>query len=110
MSKRRSEKIKNWFYRINKFFYLIAILGLILVLVDKYVMAGALASIVSIYNYVMLGFGAVVALSFVAMLIRSVLRIRIIGIVRSSVSFAISLILLFFYAYLANMSILLDLI
>ena len=100
-----SERIKSIFYSVNNVARFVGLVGLILALLQRYLLTDVaiLATVVGIYTYVMIAFAAILAISTVAMVIRTVLKFRLVGLVRAAVNFFISAMIYLIYAYLVDM-------
>ena len=97
-------KIRKHFYSINGWVRFIALVGLVLAILHKYVLTdvAVLATVVSIYTYVMYAAAGAFVLISVAMIIRTIIKFRLIGLLRALFRIIVTSILFLMYANLVG--------
>ena len=97
-------KIRKHFYSINGWVRFIALVGLVLAILHKYVLTdvAVLATVVSIYTYVMYAAAGAFVLISVAMIIRTIIKFRLIGLLRTLFRIIVTSILFLMYANLVG--------
>ena len=98
-------KIRGLFYTTNFFVRALALIGVLIAFL-AWLGIGALSSIVGIYTYVMYVAAGFFALVSVAMIIRTILKFRLIGLIRAIFYMALTALLFLMYAHFTGIFVL----
>ncbi len=98
------DKIRKTYYKVNVCSWLVALIGLALVLLGNKVLpeAAFIDAFVGVYNYAMYLFTAIVAVALAAMVIRTIVRFRPIGLIWTALTLVVTALLYLTYFSLAG--------